>query len=161
MVSKMTQTKVQAPLVEALSFGVYLASDQTGVAHNTVTKVAFDAEYWDTDSAFASNKFTVPSGQGGKYLFTYRVKTSLIDDGEYVKGIIYKNGSRQAISEMVNYSSASDQQVDSNGSYLMDLAVGDYIEIYFQHTEGGATTVFGGTSDGSWFFGQKLVGVGD
>ena len=52
------------------SFGVYLSSDQTGVAHNTLTKVTFDAEYWDTDSAFASNKFTVPSNQGGKYLFT-------------------------------------------------------------------------------------------
>ena len=88
-------------------------------------------------------------------LFLY----SYIDDGEYVKGIIYKNGSRQSISEAVNYSSASDQQVDSNGSYLMDLAAADYIEIYFQHTEGGATTVFGGTSDGSWFFGQKLGGV--
>ena len=153
--------KIPSLGVEALSFGVYLASDRGSVAHNTLTKVAFDAEFWDSNGAFASNKFTVPSGEGGKYLFTYRVKTSAIDSGEYVKGIIYKNGSRQAISEAVNYSAGSDQQIDSNGSYLMDLAAADYIEIYFQHTEGGAQTIFGGTSDGSWFFGNKLVGVGD
>ena len=153
--------KIPSLGVEALSFGVYLASDQGSVANNTLTKVTFDAEFWDSNGAFASNKFTVPSGEGGKYLFTYRVKTSAIDDGEYVKGIIYKNGSRQAISEMVNYSSASDQQIDSNGSYLMDLAAADYIELYFLHTEGANQTIFGGTSDGSWFFGHKLVGVGD
>ena len=141
------------------SFGVYLSSDQTGVANNTLTKVTFNAEYWDTDSAFASNKFTVPSNQGGKYLFTYRVKSSGIDSGEYVKAMLYKNGSRIASSEAVNYSAASDQQVDSNGSFLLDLAATDYIEVYFLHTEGANQTIFSGTSDGSWFFGQKLGGV--
>ena len=157
----MSQTKVQTPLVEALSFGVYLASDQTSVANNTYTKVAFDAEFWDSNGAFASNKFTVPSGEGGKYLFTYRVKTSGIDSGERVVGRIYKNGSGLAISETVNYSAGSDQQVDALGSYSIDLAAADYIELYGLHSEGANQTFFGGTSDGCWFFGQKLVGIGD
>mgnify|MGYP003129762917 FL=1 len=153
--------KIPSLGVEALSFGVYLASDQGSVANNTYTKLAFDAEFWDSNGAFASNKFTVPSGEGGKYLFTYRVKTSLIDDGEKVVGRIYKNGSGLAISETVNYSSASDQQVDALGSYSIDLAAADYIELYGLQTEGGNTTFFGGATDGCWFFGQKLVGIGD
>ncbi len=40
----------------------------------TETKVAFDTETYDTDSAFASNKFTVPSGADGKYFFYSRVR---------------------------------------------------------------------------------------
>jgi hypothetical protein len=37
------------------------------LTNNTFTKVEWDSEVIDTDSAFASNKFTVPSGKAGKY----------------------------------------------------------------------------------------------
>jgi len=39
------------------------------ISNDTDTKLAFDTVVWDTDSAFASNKFTVPSGKAGKYFF--------------------------------------------------------------------------------------------
>ena len=38
------------------------------VSDNTITKVTWNEAY-DTDSAFASDKFTVPSGKAGKYNF--------------------------------------------------------------------------------------------
>ena len=40
-------------------------------AGDTDTKINFDTEVWDTDSAYdTSNKrFTVPSGEGGKYMY--------------------------------------------------------------------------------------------
>ncbi len=69
-----------------------LATDGTSIAHNTWTKVTFGTEVWDTDNAFASNKFTVPSGKGGKYQFHFRVKMSGIDDNEYIRVNLYRNG---------------------------------------------------------------------
>ena len=38
------------------AFHVYLSGDQS-ISTNTTTKVTFDSEYYDTDSAFASNTF--------------------------------------------------------------------------------------------------------
>ena len=141
------------------SFFVTLGSDQTGIVNNTLTKLAFDTEAWDSDGAFASNKFTVPSGEDGKYVFTYRAKTSGIDDGEKVVARLYKNGSGLAISESLIYSSASDQQISSMATYIIDLAADDYIELYILHTEGANQTAFGGTADGCFLSGYKLHGV--
>ena len=50
------------------AFYVTITSNQT-VSDNVKTKVSWTNEVYDTDSAFASDKFTVPSGQAGKYNF--------------------------------------------------------------------------------------------
>ena len=47
------------------SFFAYLNRDQGSVADNTITKVNIDTEVYDTNNAFASNKFT--PGVAGKY----------------------------------------------------------------------------------------------
>ena len=39
------------------------------LSDNSFTKVTFQDEAFDTDSAFADSKFTVPSGKAGKYYF--------------------------------------------------------------------------------------------
>ena len=46
----------------------------------------------DTDSAFASNKFTVPSGEGGKY-YLETMYDDCCDDDEC---ILYKNGATRS-----------------------------------------------------------------
>ena len=48
------------------AFYAYQSSGQV-IADTTDTTVNFQTEVYDTASAFASNTFTVPSGQGGKY----------------------------------------------------------------------------------------------
>ena len=48
------------------AFHAYLNSNQS-ISSGVETKVALDAEALDTDNAFASNKFTVPTGKAGKY----------------------------------------------------------------------------------------------
>ena len=40
----------------------------------TYNKIVNWTEKYDTDSAFSSNLFTVPSGQGGKYLINWQLK---------------------------------------------------------------------------------------
>jgi hypothetical protein len=146
------------------SFHAYLASDQTGVVTSTYTKVLFDSENWDTHSAFASNKFTVPTGYAGKYVFNYRVKFSGIDDTEYVKANVYINGNAYYGSETPIYSSNLDQQIASSGTFIVSLSAGDYVELYCWHNEGANRSLFGSNpltsgTDGSWFSGYKLIGV--
>ena len=50
------------------AFFVHNSSNQS-ISSGVSTKVTLDSEDYDTDNAFASNKFTVPSGEAGKYLF--------------------------------------------------------------------------------------------
>ena len=53
------------------AFSTYIGSNQT-LSDATTTKADFDTEEFDTDGAYdTSNKrFTVPSGEGGKYFFS-------------------------------------------------------------------------------------------
>ena len=48
------------------AFFIKKTSDQT-LTENTYTKITFDSETFDTDGAYASDKFTVPTGKAGKY----------------------------------------------------------------------------------------------
>ena len=53
------------------AFFAELSAEQTGIADATATTIVFDTKRYDTDSAYntSDGKFTVPSGQGGKYFF--------------------------------------------------------------------------------------------
>ena len=55
------------------AFSVVKNADQD-ISTDSDTKVTWETELYDTDSAFASNKFTVPTGEGGKYFLTANVK---------------------------------------------------------------------------------------
>jgi|TARA_R100000455_G_C6188945_1_gene63893 hypothetical protein len=139
------------------SFSVTLSGNQT-ISNSSWTKITFDTEYWDTDSAFASNKFTVPSGEAGKYFFGYTTRVQNIDDGESVSIKLYKNGSAADTERAMgqNYSSASNQGINVSGFYIDEAAVSDYFEVYVYHTEGSSQAAESGATV---FFGYKLIGV--
>ena len=54
------------------NFYAYDTSGQS-LASGATTKLNYATEVYDTDNAFASSRFTVPSGQAGKYHFTAMV----------------------------------------------------------------------------------------
>ena len=109
-----------------ISWQARLYSTQSLKAGDTDTKINFDTEVWDTDSAYdTSNKrFTVPSGEGGKYMY-YVTINHTYGSSRKITLKLYKNGSKFH---------QSDRQTDSRGftwvNYI-DLSVGDYIEIYY------------------------------
>jgi len=140
------------------SFSVTLSSDQTGISNATWTKLNFASEYWDTDSAFASNKFTVPSGEDGKYYFGYTTRVTSIDDAEQVAIKLYKNGSPADTERSMGNSfvSLNSQNVNVSGFYAISASASDYFEVYVYHDEGGNQTAEAGASI---FFGYKLIGV--
>ena len=126
------------------------------VANSTWTELVGATENFDTDSAYSTStgRFTVPTGQAGKYYFYYGSGISgNPDDGEKVSVKLYKNGSQIARSSVITYVSANNQTTEVKGSYLLDLAEGDYVSVYMNHTEGASTSdavvSFGGCKIGA------------
>ena len=107
-------------------------SNQT-VTNDTTTKVQLTNEVIDTDNAFDNStnyRFTVPSGGAGKYLIngavTLRSAASTIS---LVYAFLYKNGSAVNLS-MANFNNNPVFITTQNFSVLIDLVVGDYIELF-------------------------------
>ena len=145
------------------SFKAYIVADQS-VTDNTWTKVTWTGatEVWDTDSAFASDKFTVPSGEGGKYYVNVQLShnSNATTDTSYVAIKIYKNGSdNEAYPSAMFYNDTTGfWRSDSfNASGIMNLAAGDYIEAYGRIDDLGSGS---GPAFGTRIFqAYKLIGV--
>lgn len=109
-------------------------SGNTSCANNTFTKLSIDTEAFDSDSAFASDKFTVPSGKGGKYIFVVAVYMPVnTGSADYAQVLLYKNGS--------NVSSTAHTHSDSNihnHVSINNVSAGDYFEVYFRQSTGGS-----------------------
>ena len=140
----------------------FLVKKTSSQAINDVTKtlVTWDAEEIDTDSAFASNKFTVPSGKAGKYFFSAII--NLEDSSLYSTNLyFYKNGTEYSASAFGQYSDTNKISPTLVNNLILDLSVGDYIEVYAQGntSDGGTCNVFdnGASTLFSWFQGYKLV----
>ena len=147
-------TLAAAGLSYTPAFGVTLSGSQS-IPDGTFTKITWDTEAWDTDAAFASNKFTVPSDKAGKYFFTVIGYTDGQDDGEHFVLSFYKNGAR-LYREVGWTSPAADAGMRSMASVTLDLAVSDYVEVYAYQNEGSARDL---SSTYSQFSGHKLIGV--
>jgi len=136
------------------NFFVYLSGDQT-ISDQTLTKVTWDTEDFDSDSAFASNKFTVPSGAGGVYNFAVYYHTSGANRYMFCK--VYKNG------VLFAQNTGFDDNDDATGqttslSILMSLSATDYIETYiYTDTSGGGTVALKAADRASFFSGFKVA----
>ena len=114
-------------------YPAFFAHANTGqsVSSSTWTKITLATEVLDTDSAFASDKFTVPSGKDGKYFFQGSLNTYANNNMTRTQVAIYKNGA--VLSATYNIITSTDQdlrQFTAEISTLDDASVGDYYEIY-------------------------------
>jgi len=144
--------KTYAASTNTPNFDVRL-SGNFGLTNDTFVKVTWDSETFDSDSAFASNKFTVPSGKGGKYLFMahYKIGNSL----GYYTFKYYKNGSAISGMDRNVYSYAnSDNDFSFHHNAILNLNASDYIETYVQTTSGSGNNVY---SSQSYWQGFKLA----
>jgi len=150
-------------LGNAPAFSVRLTADQS-VSSDTNTKIQFNSEDFDTDSAFDSSsnyRFTVPSGEGGKYFFYVQMygSSDAGDDVNQSAIYVYKNGTNQGFSgihidDEVSYFVASK-------SMILTLSAGDYIEFFGNVTTGSGTPLFKGQSTrfDTHALGYKMIGI--
>jgi len=119
----------------------YSASNQT-VANVTWTQITFGTEEVDSDNAFASSTFTVPSGKDGKYLIISMVKLGY-ENNTAQKLSIYKNDSSYV--EWSNFRNDSTIDATQTISAIISLAATDTIKIYNWQGTGGNETISAGT----------------
>jgi hypothetical protein len=137
------------------AFYAYLSANQT-IGHNATTKVNCNTEVLDTDNAYdnSSNfRFTVPSGEAGKYFVYGAVRPNTSTDYEYSEAILRLSGTDKVSSTGRNI--GRDSRVFA---VTLDLSVGDYIELFYYQDSGGDITVSGNaTSHRTYFGAYKLI----
>ena len=144
------QTYAAAGGANTPNFAVYQQSSPgTTLVQNTYTKVVWDSEYYDTNNAFASGRFTVPSGEAGKYFFTSTVSMQSVLAEINID--LYLNGSSFWRGAAVHSNNNSAQTVTG----IIDLSVGNYVEVFVKQNQ-GTNQVEGGGSH-SYFHGYKLI----
>jgi len=137
------------------------------VSNSTLTKARLNAEDFDTNSAFDSStnyRFTVPSGKAGKYFITWGTEARSTNNDIFVsEAYVYKNGSQIAVADVNNNlaSNAAHRSINVNRSAILDLSVGDYLEVfgYIACTSpaAGFPTFEGGSTAKSTFMGGYKI----
>ena len=107
------------------------------------------SEYEDSDSAFASNRFTVPSGKGGRYFVSVSMQLVVNASSRITSSAlkIYKNGSATTAAEQAG----AGMYMNSNGPHatsislgtILNLSAADYIEPFAQVTSYSGAVSFG------------------
>jgi hypothetical protein len=130
------------------------------VPNTTDTKITFDTEVYDTNSAFASSTFTVPIGQGGKYFLSTSVGCRNAGNIPSVQIFIRKNTSTQIAGNIRThtYTSGTSQYQTNTVNGCFSLSAGDTIEIYAYQDSGGSLEVNAyATVEDTFFYGFKII----
>ena len=146
------------------AFQAYLSGNQT-IAYDTSTKVTFDTEDFDTDSAYDNTtnyRFTVPSGEGGKYYVYYKSVGGGASASTHNKSYSYLQVNGSNVS-WVSHDSQQDGKGETVAYYnavILTLSAADYLECYFylDTSDGSAGRLlehFRGTMFGAY----KLIGL--
>ena len=121
------------------AFAAYLGSNQS-ISNATITKMNYDTEVYDTDSAFDTSTytFTIPSGGAGKYFFFARQTVAGAVAGDKNIFYLYKNNSQAALlSRSVGRGDDDSIQI----SAFVDASESDYFDIRYYHNFGSTKTV--------------------
>jgi len=132
------------------SFLAYKSSDQTSISSNTATKITYTTEIYDTDSTFASSRFT-PGVVGKYYVFAFIYLASTVDQNN-PEILFYKNGA--AVSTEFQVPGAT-KNIPFSSSTIVELDADDYIEVYAKTATSSATAYSSGTQ--MRFGGFKLI----
>ena len=161
--SSATQTGVGGANTPA--FSATLASNQALDNAETATKIPFTigsptgSSDFDTASAFASNKYTVPSGEAGKYIFSLGVDIESGSSGvvNIAVAYIYRNNAEVA-QNRVDFRGNPGRGAGIMVTKILDLAVGDYVEGFAANSAAsGSANVMSSSGRRTWFLGYKII----
>ena len=138
---------------------------QTGgqtISNTTFTKITWDSEDFDTDSAFelANEKFVVPAGEAGKYYFSAWITGDTNINYDRFHTAIYVNGSQPTFagsgSRYLNHGvpNVAGGSYSYNINFIYDADAADYFEVFLYQDSGGNITT---NETRTWFYGYKLI----
>jgi hypothetical protein len=128
------------------AFSAYKSGSQT-ITNSTWTKITFETEEFDTNSNFASSRFTPTIA--GYYQVNFEldvggVTSSIGVAGIYKNGVDFKRGQGVAVSGIAEQYIMGSCLVYLNGST-------DYIEVYAYVGASSSVTVYGGQQTYGYF----------
>jgi len=133
------------------AFSAYLSSTQS-LSHASITKIQFDTEHYDTDSAYDNStnyRFTVPTGKGGKYLVTGQlfIEGNATSKANGVNAYLYLNGA-EAMRCGIDFRANPGTNHSPSFATNMNLSAGDYLELYarWDSPDSSAASCFGSSS---------------
>jgi hypothetical protein len=119
---------------------VYNNANQV-VATSTVTELTWNSETFDTDAfhstASATGRITIPSGEGGKYIFWFNGQVQARSNGQ-VETIMRVNGADAAWNKWDN---PNDGWHVINWDVL-DLSAADYVQLFVNQNSGSDVTFY-------------------
>ena len=135
------------------AFHAQKTDSQQSIAFETYTKVTFNNEILDTDSKYASDKFT-PTVAGYYYVYgSWGINTSA--EVFQMRCDIYKNGS----SYQTGRSYSTELGTASVGA-IVYLDADDYVEIYARQDRTGSASASIQHNEGQTFFGAyRIIGA--
>ena len=137
-----------------------VAANSMSVATTTWTKIVFNSELLDSDSAFdaATNyRFTVPANEGGNYFFCCTIDVQESADHDDIRFSLYKNGSNHILMQHGRF-----HYYDTvMHMTMLALAATDYVEMYVYHAKGSnmSINVGNGSNRATRWCGFKLPGT--
>ena len=126
-----------------ISFGASMSSNQTA-STGAWTKISLDSELWDTATAYdpsTNYRFTVPSGGAGRYSINASIEMTNVNADKLCQISIRKNGSSMAGSTHRDLSPYTQPDVKFTMGTIMNLSVGDYLELWVYHNTGETETI--------------------
>ncbi len=143
------------------AFGATMSADQNNLSDGAFTLAAFDTEVWDTDNAYTNTssnyKFTVPSGEAGKYFITAHLMFRVDSTYQSKELRLNKNGS--FLVENCHHLATNDWRHNYSNNIsittVQNLSVGDYIQVYGK----AVGNTWDMKQEGAYFSMHKLIGV--
>jgi len=121
------------------------------VSANTWTKVPFDTKNFDNANEFDTTNHRFIASESGFYIFLVHIIISSPTDQSLYSTKLYKNGSGHTGSIFLRASGTASQSIA--GGFIVQLAAGDYIEVFIQ----GATDFEIGSGWGTSLYVAKIA----
>ena len=139
------------------AFHAFLNSSQN-VGHTAQTTIVFNSEVFDSDSAYdtSNGKFTVPSGEAGKYYVYASLMRNNFTNSRYIVYIAV--GGTTKIKAEERNSDTGGTTFDTVGvGGILDLSAGDEVTVSLYQDSGDSAGANGNSSESlSFFMGFKL-----
>ena len=160
-----TLKRVDYSYLKSVNTPMFLVSGGSGnqtISHASGTTITYNQEIIDTDNAFASNVFTVPSGEAGKYFFSAscQIEDTQADVQRFVLEIQKNDNSWRQIA--FRFTSNQDlMQVSHTVTAIDDASVADEYKakVYVETADSGSVIIENSSTSYSnnWFQGFKLL----
>jgi hypothetical protein len=114
------------------------ASSTFVIANNTWTSFTWDNEFFDTDNFHSTStnteRLTIPTGMSGKYAVTFNALIDPSATGIRQMRVLGNGAPCYQTGELTGIAS---RYLAQNGSFVISLVAGDYLELQAQQTSGG------------------------